>query len=148
MELALISIRQVIVFFILIMTGFFAIKAKVLKPEARQHFSSLLVSIVVPCMIVNSYITEFNPEVFHGIVLAFIHSFILIMIGLVIAVHLDLWLCPGLRTDRREEGDEHDRSYAGDDCCGARPRHLPSADSGTGTDSPADLKHRRAEYPA
>ena len=86
MELALISIRQVIVFFILIMTGFFAIKAKVLKPEARQHFSSLLVSIVVPCMIVNSYITEFNPEVFHGIVLAFIHSFILIMIGLVIAV--------------------------------------------------------------
>ena len=31
MELALISIRQVIVFFILIMTGFFAIKAKVLK---------------------------------------------------------------------------------------------------------------------
>ena len=86
MELALISIRQVIVFFILIMTGFFAIKAKVLKPEARQHFSSLLVSIVVPCMIVNSYITEFNPEVFHGIVLEFIHSFILIMIGLVIAV--------------------------------------------------------------
>lgn len=86
MELALISARQVIVFFILIMTGFFAVKAKALKPEARQHFSSLLVSIVVPCMIVNSYITEFNAEVFHGIVLAFIHSFILIMIGLVIAV--------------------------------------------------------------
>ena len=86
MELALISARQVIVFFILIMVGFFAVKTKALKPEARQHFSSLLVSIVVPCMIVNSYITEFNAEVFHGIVLAFIHSFILIMIGLVIAV--------------------------------------------------------------
>ena len=86
MELALISARQVVVFFMLIMVGFFAIKSKALKPEARQHFSSLLVSIVVPCMIVNSYITEFNAEVFHGIVLAFIHSFILIMIGLVIAV--------------------------------------------------------------
>lgn len=86
MELALISARQVVVFFMLIMVGFFAIKAKALKPEARQHFSSLLVSIVVPCMIVNSYITEFDAEVFHGIVLAFIHSFILIMIGLVIAV--------------------------------------------------------------
>ena len=36
-------------------------------------------------MIVNSYITEFDPKVFHGIVLAFIHSFILIMIGFVIA---------------------------------------------------------------
>lgn len=86
MELALISARQVVVFFMLIMVGFFAIKSKALKPEARQHFSSLLVSIVVPCMIVNSYITEFDAEVFHGIVLAFIHSFILIMIGLVIAV--------------------------------------------------------------
>lgn len=86
MELALISARQVVVFFMLIMVGFFAVKAKALKPEARQHFSSLLVSIVVPCMIVNSYITEFDAEVFHGIVLAFIHSFILIMIGLVIAV--------------------------------------------------------------
>ena len=86
MELALISARQVIVFFILIMVGFFAVKTKALKPEARQHFSSLLVSIGVPCMIVNSYITEFNAEVFHGIVLAVIHSFILIMIGLVIAV--------------------------------------------------------------
>lgn len=86
MELALISARQVVVFFMLIMTGYFAIKAKVLTPEARHHFSSLLVSIVVPCMIVNSYIAEFDAEVFHGIVLAFIHSFILIMIGLVIAV--------------------------------------------------------------
>ena len=86
MELALISARQVVVFFMLIMVGFFAVKSKALKPEARQHFSSLLVSIVVPCMIVNSYITEFDAEVFHGIVLAFIHSFILIMIGLVIAV--------------------------------------------------------------
>ena len=86
MELALISARQVVVFFMLIMVGYFAVKTKALKPEARQHFSSLLVSIVVPCMIVNSYITEFDAEVFHGIVLAFIHSFILIMIGLVIAV--------------------------------------------------------------
>lgn len=86
MELALISARQVVVFFMLIMVGLFAVKTKALKPEARQHFSSLLVSIVVPCMIVNSYITEFDAEVFHGIVLAFIHSFILIMIGLGIAV--------------------------------------------------------------
>ena len=86
MELALISVRQVIVFFILIMVGYFAAKAKVLKPEARQHFSSLLVSIVVPCMIVNSYIAEFDPQVFHGIMLAFLHSFILITLGLVIAL--------------------------------------------------------------
>ena len=85
MELALISARQVTVFFLLIMIGYFAIRANALKPEARQHFSNLLVSIVVPCMIVNSYIAEFDPKVFHGIVLAFIHSFILIMIGLIIA---------------------------------------------------------------
>ena len=86
MELALISARQVVVFFMLIMVGYFAIRTKALKPEARQHFSSLLVSIVVPCMIVNSYIAEYDAEVFHGIVLAFVHSFILIMIGLIIAV--------------------------------------------------------------
>ncbi len=86
MELALISVRQVAEFFLLIMVGYFAVKTKVLKPEARQHFSGLLVSIVVPCMIVNSYIAEFDPQVFHGIVMAFIHSFVLIMLGLVIAL--------------------------------------------------------------
>lgn len=86
MELALISVRQVIVFFLLIMVGCFAVRANILKPEARQHFSNLLVSIVVPCMIVNSYIADFDPQVFHGIVLAFLHSFILVSIGIVIAL--------------------------------------------------------------
>ncbi len=88
MELALITIRQVFVLFILIGVGYIASKSGAIKAEARQHLSSLLVYVVVPCMILNSYFSRFDPTVFRGIVLSFIHSFILIMIGLVLAMLL------------------------------------------------------------
>ena len=88
MELALITIRQVFVLFILIGVGYLSARTGAVKPEARQHFSALLVYVVVPCMILNSYFSSYDPTVFKGIILSFVHSFILIMLGLIIAMIL------------------------------------------------------------
>ena len=67
MTLALITAKQVIVLFILIFSGFICVKTGAVKIEGRKAFSDLLVYFVVPCMIINSYLTEFDDNIFKNI---------------------------------------------------------------------------------
>ena len=55
MELALICAQQVIVLFLLIGAGEADIKTGVLKAEGRQALSNRLVYLVVPAIIIHSY---------------------------------------------------------------------------------------------
>lgn len=69
MTLALITAKQVIVLFILIFSGFICVKTGAVKIEGRKAFSDLLVYFVVPCMIINSYLTEFDDNIFKNILI-------------------------------------------------------------------------------
>lgn len=71
MELAQITAGQVVMLFLLMGTGIAAVKTGVLKPEGKQTLSNLLVYLVVPAMIVNSYRMEFNMEILHNLLAAF-----------------------------------------------------------------------------
>ena len=71
MELAQITAGQVVMLFLLIGTGIAAVKTGVLKPEGKQTLSNLLVYLVVPAMIVNSYRMEFSMEILHNLLAAF-----------------------------------------------------------------------------
>lgn len=84
MELALICAQQVIVLFLLIGAGAAAIKTGVLKPEGRQTLSNLLVYLVVPAMIVHSYMMDFSEEILHNLLAAFGLSVLAILIGTVL----------------------------------------------------------------
>lgn len=66
MELALITAQQVAVLFLLIGTGMVAVKTGVLKLENKQALSNLLVYIIVPAMVVNSYRMEFSAQITGG----------------------------------------------------------------------------------
>lgn len=88
MELALITAQQVIVLFLLIGTGMLAVKTGVLKPENKQALSNLLVYIIVPAMIVNSYRMEFSAEILHNLLAAFGMSILAIFVGTVITLAL------------------------------------------------------------
>ena len=70
MELALICAQQVIVLFLLIGVGTLAVKTGVLKLEHKQPLSNLLVNIVVPAMIVNSYQMKFSLEILRNLLAA------------------------------------------------------------------------------
>ena len=63
MNLALITAKQVVVLFILIMSGFVCVKTKAVKIEGKKAFSDLLLYLVVPAMIIHSYIMDFNEEI-------------------------------------------------------------------------------------
>ena len=84
MTLALITAKQVIVLFILIFSGFICVKTGAVKIEGRKAFSDLLVYFVVPCMIINSYLTEFDDNIFKNILYALGLSILLLVVGFAI----------------------------------------------------------------
>lgn len=96
MELALITAQQVIILFLLIGCGFVAVKTGVLKQEGKQTLSNLLLYLVVPAMIVHSYMMEFSEEILHNLLAAFGMSVIAILIGTAITL-----LLTARRKDRR-----------------------------------------------
>lgn len=81
MELALICAQQVAVLFLLMAAGAVAVKTGVLKPENKQALSNLLVYLVVPAMIINSYRMEFSAEILRNLLAAFGMSVLAICVG-------------------------------------------------------------------
>ena len=88
MELAWICAQQVAVLFLLIGAGALGVKMGWLKAEGRQMLSSLLVNLVVPAMIVNSYRMEFSMEILRNLLAAFGLSVLAILMGTVLTLLL------------------------------------------------------------
>ena len=88
MELALITAQQVAVLFLLIGTGMVAVKTGVLKLENKQALSNLLVYIIVPAMVVNSYRMEFSAQILRNLLAAFGMSILSVLLGTVITLLL------------------------------------------------------------
>ena len=51
--------------------GALGAKTGLLRPEGKQTLSNLLVNLVVPAMIINSYRMEFSAEILHNLMAAF-----------------------------------------------------------------------------
>ena len=85
-SLVSITAQQVLVMFLLILVGYLAVRARVLGAEARRSFSALLVNIVVPAMIVDSYLIPFDPDILANLVRTALVSTSALLIGLGIAL--------------------------------------------------------------
>ena len=90
MELAVITAKQVAVLFLLIFAGFSCVKTGAVKIEAKKAFSDLLIYLIVPAMVINSYLTEFDPKVLQNLLRSFALSTVLLLLGLVITFLLTL----------------------------------------------------------
>ncbi len=72
MDLALVTLQQVGILFVLIIIGFICGKTGVVTQEGKKVLSNLLVTIIMPAMILNSYLSsDFNPQVLNNLLLAF-----------------------------------------------------------------------------
>ena len=90
MELAVITAKQVAVLFLLIFAGFACVKTGTVKIEAKKAFSDLLLYLIVPAMVINSYLTKFDPKVLQKLLQSFALSTVLLLLGLVITFLLTL----------------------------------------------------------
>ena len=86
MELAMITTRQVMELFCMILAGCICSKTGAIKVEAKKAFSDLLLYLVVPAMVVHSYMTEFDEKILANLVLTLIWSTIALVIGIVVAM--------------------------------------------------------------
>lgn len=86
MELALITVKQVAILFCLIFTGYVCVRVKAIRPEAKKAFSDLLLYLVVPAMVIHSYMIEFDPRILPNLALSFGLSVVLIGTGLVLVM--------------------------------------------------------------
>ncbi|MCR5215630.1 MAG: AEC family transporter [Lachnospiraceae bacterium] len=84
MDLAVITGKQVLMLFVCIAAGFIGAKSNVVKAAARKAFSDLLVYIIVPCMVVHSYMMEFHEEVLKNLAIVLGMGMILIPLGIMV----------------------------------------------------------------
>lgn len=84
MNLSMITAQQVFVLFILIFAGYAGTKLGALKLDAKKAFSDLLIYIVTPAMIIDSYMSEFDSKVLSNLLWAFVLGMVLILTGLAI----------------------------------------------------------------
>lgn len=84
MDLALIAAKQVLEMFLMIFAGFVCCKVGVIKQEGKKALSDILLYLVVPAMIINSYLVDNDSSMMKSLVQSFGYSCLLIIIGLVI----------------------------------------------------------------
>lgn len=91
MDLALITLEQVGILFVLIVIGFICGKTGVVTQEGKKILSNFLVTVIVPAMILNAYLSmEFDPQVLSNLLLAFGLSFGAILFAMLVSFLLTL----------------------------------------------------------
>lgn len=85
MDLALVTLQQVGILFILIIIGFICGKTGVITADGKKVLSNLLVTIIMPAMILNSYLSEFDPQVLNNLLLAFALSTAAILLAMTVS---------------------------------------------------------------
>ncbi len=80
--------EQVLVLFLLIATGFLCNKGKLLTKEANKRISDLVVIVVAPCVIIKSFLREFDPNTLKLLLLALLIAAISHVVMYLLAVLL------------------------------------------------------------
>lgn len=85
MELALITVEKIIEMFVIMMIGVLVVKAGIGDHSTGSKLSSILLSIVTPCMIIMSYQVDFDPELLRGLAITVGLSILSFVIAIAIA---------------------------------------------------------------
>ena len=68
MTVSLILTEQIVKLFIILIIGFIMVRIGLLKVSDSKSISVLLVYLVLPCMIINSFQIEYTPAVLKGLI--------------------------------------------------------------------------------
>ena len=84
MELSLLLAQNIFGLFLIIFVGYLTVKCRVLTSDDSKVISKIVLYIVCPCTILNSFQIDFTNEKLTGLILSFIGA---------IVVHLIFILC-------------------------------------------------------
>lgn len=72
-----IVLSQVLILFVLIITGYGCGKAKLFSSDAVRGMTSLVLYVVTPCVIVNSFVREFDHKMIYGLGITLVCAFLI-----------------------------------------------------------------------
>lgn len=70
MEYAAVIAKQIVIMFLIILTGVLCYKKNIITREGNRYLSELVLKIVCPVLIFMAYQTEFSPELLNGLLWA------------------------------------------------------------------------------
>lgn len=83
MEISFLLFKQIAQFFIMIIMGYTLVKLKIVKSEDSKVLSMVCLYLIMPCVIINSFLIKFTPEKLKGLGLA---------VGVAIVIHFVAWI--------------------------------------------------------
>ncbi len=84
-NLVQVAAGQVLILFLLILVGFAFTKLGAVKEEGRIAFSDLLINVVMPAMIINSFLIGYDPDVSANLFRTLIASIAAMLISILIS---------------------------------------------------------------
>ena len=85
MELARITAQQVLILFVMILTGAVCFRSGLIKEDGKRVLSDILLYLIAPAMLIDSYMVEFDPATFHNLLMTFVLSGVLLLLGLAVS---------------------------------------------------------------
>lgn len=89
MDLSLLLAQQIISMFIMLIFGFLLVKFKLLKAEDSKILSILLLYVIAPCTIINSFLIQYTNEKLVGLGIAFLGTIIVHIIFIPLTIVLN-----------------------------------------------------------
>lgn len=83
MEISFLLFKQIAQFFIMIIMGYTLVKLKIVKSEDSKVLSMVCLYLIMPCVIINSFLIDFTPEKLKGLGLA---------VRVAIVIHFVAWI--------------------------------------------------------
>lgn len=83
--MSLIVIKKIIEMFIILLVGVIIYKAKIIDDVSTKHLSNVLLMLVSPLLIIQSYQIDFNKTLLYGLLWALLASFLTFMFMIIVS---------------------------------------------------------------
>lgn len=88
MTISILLAKEIIKLFIIMIAGYTLVKTNLLKASDSKSISVILVYLVTPCVIINSFQVKYTQEIQKGLVLAFVAAILIHILFLVLTALL------------------------------------------------------------
>lgn len=78
--------NQVIILFVLMLSGYIANKKNIIKKETIPGLTNLVLYFVTPCVIINSFIRKFDESMLSGLGITALFAFVIHLINIILAL--------------------------------------------------------------
>lgn len=81
MAIVAVLFKQILIMFIMMGIGFILFRSGKMTLEASESFGNILVYLVIPAVVIKSYMVEYDPEKMKGLLCAFVFAIVALLLS-------------------------------------------------------------------